>query len=196
MESIGRDNIKLSEKAIEDLISMLDKEQILQAEQKIEKAIAKSMKEAEKLKNEVEKSDKDLAKLVTDIHDSAKEIQDIAHELGANDATSDKLADKAKPLKAEVSKGFAFSDLRSYILLYFSARVQGHGQNAEGQRPRHERDSAESCAGGQESRSEEQTATKGLGWQRSKRKVRWRWWWLRCYSRRQHRDRSSPAGGS
>ncbi|KAH8252959.1 hypothetical protein KR032_002815 [Drosophila birchii] len=101
MESIGRDNIKLSEKAIEDLIAMLEKEQVLQAEQKIEKAIAKSMKEAEKLKSEVEKTDKDLAKLVNDIHDSAKEIQDIAHELGAKPATSDKLADKAKPLKAE-----------------------------------------------------------------------------------------------
>ncbi|KAH8389933.1 hypothetical protein KR200_004247 [Drosophila serrata] len=101
MESIGRDNIKLSEKAIEDLISMLEKEQVLQAEQKIEKAIAKSMKEAEKLKNDVEKSDKDLAKLVNDIHDSAKEIQDIAHELGASASGTDKLIDKAKPLKPE-----------------------------------------------------------------------------------------------
>ncbi|XP_017017014.1 mitochondrial proton/calcium exchanger protein [Drosophila kikkawai] len=101
MESIGRDNIKLSEKAIEDLIAMLEKEQVLQAEQKIEKAIAKSMKEAEKLKNEVEKTDKDLAKLVNDIHDSAKEIQDIAHELGASSSSADKLDDKAKPLKEE-----------------------------------------------------------------------------------------------
>ncbi|KAH8284901.1 hypothetical protein KR054_002547 [Drosophila jambulina] len=101
MESIGRDNIKLSEKAIEDLIYMLEKEQVLQAEQKIEKAIAKSMKEAEKLKSEVENTDKDLAKLVDDIHDSAKEIQDIAHELGASASTTDKLADKAKPLEEE-----------------------------------------------------------------------------------------------
>ncbi|KAH8402061.1 hypothetical protein KR009_009512 [Drosophila setifemur] len=98
MESIGRDNVKLSEKAIEEMIALLDKEQVLHAEQKIEKAIAKSMKEAEKLKTEVDKSDKDLAKLVDDIHDSAKEIQDIANELGAAD---DKLKDTAKPLKAE-----------------------------------------------------------------------------------------------
>ncbi|XP_017097527.2 mitochondrial proton/calcium exchanger protein [Drosophila bipectinata] len=98
MESIGRDNIKLSEKAIEELITLLDKEQILQAEQKIEKAIAKSMKEAEKLKYEVDKTDKELTKLVDDIHDSAKEIQDIANELGATDDT---LTDKAKTLKAE-----------------------------------------------------------------------------------------------
>ncbi|EDV37774.1 uncharacterized protein Dana_GF11245, isoform B [Drosophila ananassae] len=98
MESIGRDNIKLSEKAIEELITLLDKEQILQAEQKIEKAIAKSMKEAEKLKSEVDKSDKELTKLVDDIHDSAKEIQDIANELGATD---DSLTDKAKTLKPE-----------------------------------------------------------------------------------------------
>jgi len=81
LESIGRDNIKLSDKAIEELISLLDKEQVLQAEQKIEKAIAKSMKEAEKLKSEVDKADKDLSKLVNDIHDSAKEIQDIANEI-------------------------------------------------------------------------------------------------------------------
>ncbi|XP_017000698.2 mitochondrial proton/calcium exchanger protein [Drosophila takahashii] len=98
MESIGRDNIKLSEKAIEELISLLDKEQVLQAEQKIEKAIAKSMKEAEKLKSEVDKVDKDLAKLVNDIHDSAKEIQDIAQELRDKEET---VPDKAKELKAE-----------------------------------------------------------------------------------------------
>ncbi|XP_017070401.2 mitochondrial proton/calcium exchanger protein [Drosophila eugracilis] len=98
MESIGRDNIKLSEKAIEELISLLDKEQVLQAEQKIEKAIAKSMKEAEKLKSEVDKADKDLAKLVNDIHDSAKEIQDIANELRDKE---EETPDKAKELKAE-----------------------------------------------------------------------------------------------
>lgn len=86
LESIGRDNIKLSETAIEELIALLDKEQILEAEQKIEKAIAKSMKEAEKLKLEVERSDKDMAKLVDGIHDSAKEIRDIATELGAMDS--------------------------------------------------------------------------------------------------------------
>ncbi|KAH8269512.1 hypothetical protein KR018_004437 [Drosophila ironensis] len=98
MESIGRDNIKLSNKAIEELITLLDKEQILQAEQKIEKAIAKSMKEAEKLKTEVDKTDKEITKLVDGIHDSAKEIRDIANELGASD---DKLKDNAKTLKSE-----------------------------------------------------------------------------------------------
>ncbi|XP_030554075.1 mitochondrial proton/calcium exchanger protein [Drosophila novamexicana] len=95
LESIGRDNIKLSDKAIEELITLLDKEQILEAEQKIEKAIAKSMKEAEKLKMEVEKTDKDMAKLVDGIHDSAKEIRDIATELGAMDQ------DRANQLKTE-----------------------------------------------------------------------------------------------
>ncbi|EDW73856.1 uncharacterized protein Dwil_GK19680, isoform B [Drosophila willistoni] len=98
MESIGRDNIKLSEKAIEELICLLDKEQILEAEQKIEKAIAKSMKEAEKLKAEVVKPDKDTAKIVDDIHDSAKEIHDIATELGAVESPAQ---DKAKVLKVE-----------------------------------------------------------------------------------------------
>ncbi|XP_016929765.2 mitochondrial proton/calcium exchanger protein [Drosophila suzukii] len=98
MESIGRDNIKLSEKAIEELISLLDKEQVLQAEQKIEKAIAKSMKEAEKLKSEVDKVDKDLAKLVNDVHDSAKEIQDIANALRDKEEI---VPDKAKEFKAE-----------------------------------------------------------------------------------------------
>ncbi|KAL7738009.1 hypothetical protein ACLKA6_006367 [Drosophila palustris] len=118
LESIGRDNIKLSEKAIEELISLLDKEQILEAEQKIEKAIAKSMKEAEKLKQEVEKSDKDMAKLVDGIHDSAKEIRDIATELGALDQdnakkqkpepelkdTAKTLKDNAKPMDELLSK--------------------------------------------------------------------------------------------
>lgn len=103
LESIGRDNIKLSDKAIEELISLLDKEQVLQAEQKIEKAIAKSMKEAEKLKSEVDKADKDLSKLVNDIHDSAKEIQDIANEMRDKEET---VPDKAKELKAEVSLWF------------------------------------------------------------------------------------------
>ncbi|KAH8297390.1 hypothetical protein KR044_011207 [Drosophila immigrans] len=118
LESIGRDNIKLSETAIEELITLLDKEQILEAEQKIEKAIAKSMKEAEKLKLEVEKSDKDMAKLVDGIHDSAKEIRDIATELGAMDQekanqqntepdlkdTATTLKDNAKSMDELVSK--------------------------------------------------------------------------------------------
>ncbi|KAH8384621.1 hypothetical protein KR093_003068, partial [Drosophila rubida] len=111
LESIGRDNIKLSETAIEELITLLDKEQILEAEQKIEKAIAKSMKEAEKLKMEVEKSDKDMAKLVDGIHDSAKEIRDIATELGAMDqetANQQKvepdLKDTAKILKDDAKQ--------------------------------------------------------------------------------------------
>ncbi|ALC41905.1 Letm1, partial [Drosophila busckii] len=105
MESIGRDNIKLSEKAIEEMITLLDKEQILEAEQKIEKAIAKSMKEAEKLKTEVEKTDKEMAKLVDGIHDSAKEIRDIATELGAmeektkNFKPDPELQDKAKKVE-------------------------------------------------------------------------------------------------
>ncbi|EDW00664.1 mitochondrial proton/calcium exchanger protein [Drosophila grimshawi] len=99
LESIGRDNIKLGEKAIEELITLLDKEQILEAEQKIEKAIAKSMKEAEKLKTDLEKTDKDMAKLVDGIHDSAKEIRDIATDLGALDrerAAQQKLEDEMK----------------------------------------------------------------------------------------------------
>lgn len=98
LESIGRDNIKLSDKAIEELIALLDKEQILEAEQKIEKAIAKSMKEAEKLKLEVEKTDKDMAKLVDGIHESAKEIRDIATELGAMEQ------ERPTPPKPEVSE--------------------------------------------------------------------------------------------
>lgn len=98
LESIGRDNIKLSETAIEELIALLDKEQILEAEQKIEKAIAKSMKEAEKLKLEVEKSDKDMAKLVDGIHDSAKEIRDIATELGAMDSEKPQLKSEASSI--------------------------------------------------------------------------------------------------
>lgn len=98
LESIGRDNIKLSDKAIEELIALLDKEQILEAEQKIEKAIAKSMKEAEKLKLEVEKTDKDMAKLVDGIHDSAKEIRDIATELGAMEQ------ERPTPPKPEVNE--------------------------------------------------------------------------------------------
>ncbi|XP_026842854.1 mitochondrial proton/calcium exchanger protein [Drosophila persimilis] len=93
MESIGRDNIKLSEKAIDELICLLDKEQILHAEEKIERAIARSLKDAEKLKSEVDKKDKELANLVDGLHDSAKEIKDIASDLGAMDI--------AKKLKSE-----------------------------------------------------------------------------------------------
>ncbi|KAH8400584.1 hypothetical protein KR222_007234, partial [Zaprionus bogoriensis] len=104
LESIGRDNIKLSETAIEELIALLDKEQILEAEQKIEKAIAKSMKEAEKLKLEVEKSDKDMTKLVDGIHDSAKEIRDIATELGAMDQEKARQQKRAEPDLKDTAK--------------------------------------------------------------------------------------------
>lgn len=67
IEAIGRDNVKLNQTQIDELIDILGKEEIIEAEDKIEKAIAKSLKEATRNEELIDK-----APIITD---SGKEFK-------------------------------------------------------------------------------------------------------------------------
>ncbi|KAL5288381.1 LETM1 family protein [Megaselia abdita] len=67
IEAIGRDNVKLNQTQIDELIDILGKEEIIEAEDKIEKAIAKSLKEFTKNEELIDK-----APIITD---SGKEFK-------------------------------------------------------------------------------------------------------------------------
>ncbi|XP_011201709.1 mitochondrial proton/calcium exchanger protein [Bactrocera dorsalis] len=94
VEAISRENVNLSDKQIEELVTLLDKENIIEAEERLEKAIAKSIKLAEK-------QIKDQQKLVEEqktadvLKDTAPELKDNAKDLSADSQT--------KVLKTEVS---------------------------------------------------------------------------------------------
>lgn len=84
IETIGKENVQLSGKQLDELIELLNKEEVLDAEDKIEKALSKSLEAKEKQK---EQEIKEKEKLF--------EIQDKATDLA--------LADKA--IEGPVNKG-------------------------------------------------------------------------------------------
>uniref|UniRef100_T1PEC2 Mitochondrial proton/calcium exchanger protein n=1 Tax=Musca domestica TaxID=7370 RepID=T1PEC2_MUSDO len=91
IEAIGRENVKLDEKQLEELISLLDKEQVIETQDKIEKALAKSIKEADnvkKLAEEIADAAAASAKnnpLTEDLRDCAKVVKENALDLDALD---------------------------------------------------------------------------------------------------------------
>lgn len=82
IEMIGQEDVKLSGKQIDELIDLIDKEEFLENEEKIEKALAKSkeervQKEKEKTgKNDDENNGDDVAKLATKSEDGKHILQD------------------------------------------------------------------------------------------------------------------------
>lgn len=54
IETIGKENVNLNSKQVDELVALLDKEEILEAEDKIEKALSKSLEAKEKLQKEKE----------------------------------------------------------------------------------------------------------------------------------------------
>lgn len=54
---IGKDNVNLSAKQMDEIIDLIDKEEYLENEEKIEKALAKSKEEREQLKQQKEQQD-------------------------------------------------------------------------------------------------------------------------------------------
>ncbi|XP_061397835.1 mitochondrial proton/calcium exchanger protein [Musca vetustissima] len=94
IEAIGRENVKLDEKQLEELISLLDKEQVIETQDKIEKALAKSIKEADNVKKLAEEiADAAAAAaaaaknnpLTEDLRDCAKVVKENALDLDALD---------------------------------------------------------------------------------------------------------------
>lgn len=92
IETIGKENIQLNAKQVDELIDLLDKEEEIEAEDKIEKALIKSLEAKEKQK-ELESKEKE--KLI--------EIQDKATDLSALEDP----AKKSGETKAAESKASA-----------------------------------------------------------------------------------------
>nr|XP_014085692.1 mitochondrial proton/calcium exchanger protein [Bactrocera oleae]XP_014085693.1 mitochondrial proton/calcium exchanger protein [Bactrocera oleae]XP_014085694.1 mitochondrial proton/calcium exchanger protein [Bactrocera oleae]XP_014085695.1 mitochondrial proton/calcium exchanger protein [Bactrocera oleae]XP_036231068.1 mitochondrial proton/calcium exchanger protein [Bactrocera oleae]XP_036231069.1 mitochondrial proton/calcium exchanger protein [Bactrocera oleae]XP_036231070.1 mitochondrial len=94
VEAISRDNVNLSDKQIEELVTLLDKENIIEAEERLEKAIAKSIKLAEKqIKDQQKQVEEQKASDV--LKDTAPELKDNAKDLSVDCQT--------KIVKTEVS---------------------------------------------------------------------------------------------
>lgn len=51
IETIGKENIKLQRKQVDELIDLLNKEEVFETEKKIEKALAKSLDEKSKVES-------------------------------------------------------------------------------------------------------------------------------------------------
>ncbi|XP_062554975.1 mitochondrial proton/calcium exchanger protein isoform X2 [Armigeres subalbatus] len=63
IEIIGQENVQLSSKQIDELIELMDKEEVLEAEDKIEKALNKSLEAKEKQKEQESKEKEKLLEL-------------------------------------------------------------------------------------------------------------------------------------
>ncbi|XP_036332937.1 mitochondrial proton/calcium exchanger protein [Rhagoletis pomonella] len=94
VEAISRENVNLSDKQIEELVTLLDKENIIEAEERLEKAIAKSIKLAEKQIKDQQKQAEEL-KNSDELKDTAPELKDNAMDLS--------LDSKKNVLKTEAS---------------------------------------------------------------------------------------------
>ncbi|XP_054741120.1 mitochondrial proton/calcium exchanger protein [Anastrepha obliqua] len=80
VEAISRENVNLSDKQIEELVTLLDKENIIEAEERMEKAIAKSIKLAEKQIKDQQKQ-VEASKASDELKDMAPELKDNATDL-------------------------------------------------------------------------------------------------------------------
>ncbi|XP_050071843.1 mitochondrial proton/calcium exchanger protein [Anopheles maculipalpis] len=74
IETIGKENVKLNAKQVDELIDLLDKEEELEAEDKIEKALTKSLEAKEKQKEQKEKEKEKLLELT----DKATDLSSLA----------------------------------------------------------------------------------------------------------------------
>uniref|UniRef100_A0AAG5CYV3 Mitochondrial proton/calcium exchanger protein n=1 Tax=Anopheles atroparvus TaxID=41427 RepID=A0AAG5CYV3_ANOAO len=74
IETIGKENVKLNVKQVDELIDLLDKEEVLEAEDKIEKALTKSLEAKEKQKEQKEKEKENLLELT----DKATDLSGLA----------------------------------------------------------------------------------------------------------------------
>lgn len=89
---MGKENVKLSSKQIDELIELIDKEEILEVEDKIEKALQKD-KEAKIAQSEVDESVKAVKEKGKDYGtDEDKKLKDVS-------STASPLTPKTDPTK-------------------------------------------------------------------------------------------------
>lgn len=86
IETIGKENVKLSEKQIEEVVDLIGKEEILEAEEKIEKAIQKS-------------KDQKL-QAISDVQEYERELEEVEEKYLLKDKAVDmNVADRASAEK-------------------------------------------------------------------------------------------------
>lgn len=76
IETIGKENVKLSDKQLNEIVDLLDKEEIIETEEKIEKALKKEKDERDAAKAKAEDFTETGDKFL--MQDKAKELDDTA----------------------------------------------------------------------------------------------------------------------
>uniref|UniRef100_A0A182JSN6 Mitochondrial proton/calcium exchanger protein n=1 Tax=Anopheles christyi TaxID=43041 RepID=A0A182JSN6_9DIPT len=97
IETIGKENVKLNAKQVDELIDLLDKEEELEAEDKIEKALTKSLEAKEKQKEQKEKEKEKLLELT----DKATDLSSLAPPPGLSAPTKQQLDDGTAIIDAD-----------------------------------------------------------------------------------------------
>ncbi|XP_039430934.1 mitochondrial proton/calcium exchanger protein isoform X4 [Culex pipiens pallens] len=93
IETIGKENIQLNAKQVDELIDMLDKEEVLEAETKIEKALIKSQEAKEKQK-ELESKEKEKLIEIEDKATDLTALEDPTKKSGETKAAERKAAEQ------------------------------------------------------------------------------------------------------
>lgn len=75
IETIGKENVKLSDKQLNEIIDLIDKEEIIETEERIEKALKKEkeVRDAAKAKEDLTEADNKFL-----LKDKAEELNDPA----------------------------------------------------------------------------------------------------------------------
>ena len=97
VELIGKDNVNLSGKQVDEIVELLTKEEHLKNEEKIEKALAKSIEERQQQQQQqptTQKSSSDLPELeITNLEDKKHILQQSSESTKTLDQTSLKVSD-------------------------------------------------------------------------------------------------------
>ncbi|KAL1378579.1 hypothetical protein pipiens_015499 [Culex pipiens pipiens] len=93
IETIGKENIQLNAKQVDELIDMLDKEEVIEAETKIEKALIKSQEAKEKQK-ELESKEKEKLIEIEDKATDLTALEDPTKKSGETKAAERKAAEQ------------------------------------------------------------------------------------------------------
>lgn len=83
IETIGKDSVNLSEKQLDELIDLISKEEYLENEEKIEKALAKSLETRVNKSDTTDETLVDTAKVLSDTEQSSQKIATTPDESSA-----------------------------------------------------------------------------------------------------------------
>lgn len=73
IETIGKENVNLKEKQVNEILDLIDKEEVLETEEKIEKALKKEQEQRQSAKNAKEDFSESEGKFL--LEDKAEELE-------------------------------------------------------------------------------------------------------------------------